>query len=113
MESMHLVADLECLHSLDDIDAIVRFMHHAIAKTDLSIEHMGVRAFQNGSDFGPGITGLALLSTSHMAVHTAPERTTLNRDLYSCKPFPVDVIKNLVDAEFGIWRINRWDVLSR
>ena len=113
MESLHLVADLECRHALDDIVAVEDFMFRAIAKTGLTIRDIKVESFANGSPFGPGITGLALLTTSHMAVHTAPERGTLNLDLYSCQPFPTEVIKSLLGVAFGINRINRWDLLSR
>ena len=36
---------------------------------------------------GPGgITGLALLAESHLAVHTFPEYGTLSLNLYCCKP---------------------------
>jgi S-adenosylmethionine decarboxylase len=50
-----------------------------------------------------GITGLALLSESHLACHTYPEHGIATFNLYCCRPRPewpwADVLSELLDAQ--------------
>jgi S-adenosylmethionine decarboxylase len=50
-----------------------------------------------------GITGLALLSESHLACHTYPEHGIATFNLYCCRPRPewrwADVLSELLGAE--------------
>ena len=113
-ETMHLIGDLRCSHGLDDSKVVESFMRSAIDLCKLTIEHFYIQTFPNGSEFGPGITGMALLSESHMIVHTAPEREKFNIDLFSCRPFRVATIMDLIKDCFGIpTQCNRWDLISR
>lgn len=112
-ESMHLIADLVCSKGLDDVGTVQSFMESVIAITDLHIEHFHVQEFSNGSEFGPGITGMALLSESHMVVHTAPDRQSLNIDLFSCRPFRPFCVQEEVERHFGVPVCKRWDLISR
>ena len=112
-ESMHLIADLTCPKGLDDAEGIESFMRQVIQSTGLTIQHFHLQEFKNGSGFGPGITGMALLSESHMVVHTAPERNTLNLDLFSCRPFSEETVEIAIENFFGVTVRQRWQVLTR
>ncbi|MFX0168584.1 MAG: S-adenosylmethionine decarboxylase [Candidatus Hodarchaeota archaeon] len=53
-----------------------------------------------GSPENPGLTGLAVIDYSHIAVHTFPFSGDLFIDLFSCKPFPVTQIMNFIKETF-------------
>lgn len=110
---MMLIGDLTCSQYLNDPKVIETFMRQAIAATGLQIAHFHIQEFKNGSSFGPGITGMALLSESHMVVHTAPERRGFNLDLFSCKPFDASRVNNLVHITFRPDATHRWEVVRR
>lgn len=109
----HLLADIQCKMGLSDPLNIQAFIL-ALAKTaSLTIRHLQIQEFANGSKFGPGITGIAILSESHIALHTTPERHYLNLDVFSCKELNAEAIWLLLGQYFGVERVDRWDVLRR
>lgn len=116
MGPQHLIADLTCVKGLDSAQTVERFMRDVIDIAGLHIRHFHLEQFSNGSSFGPGITGMALLSESHMVVHTAPAeggRGRMHLDLFSCKPFPVDAVRERILHAFGPYAQSRWEVLAR
>lgn len=48
-----------------------------------------------------GITGLALLSESHLAIHTFPEHGFAAMNLYSCRARPQPPFEALLKAQLG------------
>lgn len=56
--------------------------------------------------FGPdaGITGVVIVSESHLAVHTWPERgdCTVNIDIFSCRPFDALKIFNQIKTDWDM-----------
>ena len=51
---------------------------------------------------GSGVTGLAVLAESHIAVHTWPELASVQMDIYSCKEYDVRQVRDKVVVDFGI-----------
>ena len=47
-------------------------------------------------EFNPGITAIAIISESHIAVHTYPEADHASIDIFTCSPNPTK-IKNLLE----------------
>lgn len=54
---------------------------------DLDLHLVGEMIWHQFPDTG-GITGLALLSESHLACHTFPEHRSLCLNVFSCRPRP-------------------------
>lgn len=48
-----------------------------------------------------GVTGVVVLSTSHVAVHTWPHRSYLVMDLYSCRDFSSRPVLSTIRDYFG------------
>lgn len=53
-----------------------------------------------------GITGMCVISTSHMSIHCWPLRKCFSMDVFSCKVFDADVAKQLVKNELGVENVN-------
>jgi S-adenosylmethionine decarboxylase len=108
-----LIADVHCTEALEKADVVEAFSRQVISVTGLHVRHYHAEAFTNGSEFGPGITTMALLSESHLVVHTAPERGMLNVDLYSCRAFDAELVRGLIELHFAPDRWDYWEVLAR
>jgi S-adenosylmethionine decarboxylase len=69
---------------------------------DLNLHPCGEAQWQQFPD-SHGITGLYLLSESHLACHTFPEHGSLCLNLFCCRPRPEwgfsDHLKRMFDAE--------------
>jgi S-adenosylmethionine decarboxylase len=48
-----------------------------------------------------GVTGVVVLSTSHVAIHTWPHRGYANIDVYSCRNFDDDAIVRVAGQVYG------------
>ncbi|MGE0824542.1 MAG: S-adenosylmethionine decarboxylase family protein [Candidatus Binatia bacterium] len=70
---------------LRDLQTLRRLCDHIIIDLDLHVIGQGV-----WQQFPPpgGVTGLFLLSESHLAYHTYPEANIATFNLYCCRPRP-------------------------
>lgn len=57
-----------------------------------------------------GVTGLAVLSTSHAAIHTWPEEAGATFDIHSCRDFNPEVVENLIRNFFAAHKIDMYDL---
>jgi hypothetical protein len=111
----HLIVDATAHSNLSNKVEIRRFADELIAVTGLHKEHDWLKVFPNGhrpwwqpwkkrhpTSFGPGITYSAVLSESHLAIHTVPEEQYIHLDLFSCREFGVEAVFNLMRRSFEI-----------
>lgn len=89
--------DPAALRSLDTLKALF-----ARIVSDLTLRPLSDATWHVFPDPG-GITGLLLLSESHLACHTFPERGFASFNLYCCRPRPewpwADVLREVLSAE--------------
>lgn len=110
---MHFILDVECEHSLDDLAHVVNFVIDTVTILDLTINSMQSKEFSNGDSYGPGISVVALLSESHMNVHTRPEINMLQMCLHSCKEFDENEVIAVLNSRFGVKQIKDMNILER
>lgn len=67
-------------------------------QVELDVCKLGREPFQDEG----GITCLACLSTSHVAIHTWPLRGEFHFDLYSCRPFDLRALVSLVQEALDV-----------
>ena len=79
----HVLADLHGVDArlLKDEKRLIRAIHHALDLGGFTVVGRVSHQFTGG---GNGVTGIWLLSQSHAAFHTYPERNYMALDILSC-----------------------------
>jgi S-adenosylmethionine decarboxylase len=88
---------------LRDIDAVRNVCDEVIA--DLALRVVGEPMWHQFPQPG-GVTGLYLLSESHLACHTFPETGLATFNLYCCRPRPPFAWEQLLRIALGASRVN-------
>ena len=79
---------------------IIKFTYHLIDAIDMKIHgEPWLERFGEGNKFG--ITLLAMISTSNISCHFVEESNTLYFNLFSCKSFDIQTVKDLLKVYFG------------
>jgi S-adenosylmethionine decarboxylase len=96
---MHIIIDLFDAEYLDDIERIEAVMRECIEKCGAHLLHIYLHHFTPNN----GVTGVAVLSESHISVHTWPERNFAAFDIFMCgdsKPeLAIEILKNRFNAK--------------
>ena len=98
----HLIIDgLECdKQKLDDYGTIKKLLDELPEK--IAMKRLSKPMIWRGSPHLPGLTGVVVIETSHIAFHTFTDTGKVNIDLYSCKDFDNDMVVNEFRNAFGI-----------
>ena len=104
---MHLVIDgyQADASSLTDVDLVHDFL-------DWFPDHIGmtriappqVYTYRSRKTKDWGVSGFVLIAESHITVHTFPERSYLNVDIFSCREFDPGESLDIVKKWFGLDR---------
>ena len=90
---MHVIIDLYEAEHLDDIELVESAMRECVEKCGAHLLHIHLHHFTPNH----GVTGVAVLSESHISVHTWPERAFAAFDIFMCgsaKPeLAIDILK--------------------
>jgi len=104
----HLVADALTDTNLDSLATVSDFILESVHQVGLTLVHIHGQEFKNGSNLGPDISVIGMLSKSHMSVHTSPEHRLIQVDLYSRKEFNPERIRVLMDHTFKVTSYILW-----
>lgn len=108
----HLIADVIARVELN-ANQIKAFMSGVVNEIGLHVVHYWFQHFPNGGQFGSGISAFYILSESHFVVHTAPERQTVNLDLFSCREFDGSQVRAAMQKAWDVQHWTRWEVIWR
>ena len=108
---MHLIVDGYGGDSglLEDPDIIFRFLDEypdAIGMTKITVPQVYTYEGQRPED--KGLSGFVLIAESHISVHTFPDRSYLNVDVFSCKDFDSDLALKQIPSIFSIGKMKHW-----
>ena len=102
MNYNHLIIDgLECdPKKLDDAEAIKTLLDTLPGKIEM--KKLCEPIILRGADHLPGLTGVVVIETSHIAFHTFTDVNKVNIDIYSCKDFDNEMVLDEFKKAFGI-----------
>jgi S-adenosylmethionine decarboxylase len=96
---MHIIVDLYDAQYLDDIERVEAVIRECIKQCGAHLLHIHLHHFTPNN----GVTGVAVLSESHISVHTWPERNFAAFDIFMCgdsKPeLAIEILKNRFNAK--------------
>jgi S-adenosylmethionine decarboxylase len=96
---MHVIVDLYEAEHLDDIELVESAMRECIEKCGAHLLHIHLHHFTPND----GVTGVAVLSESHISVHTWPERKFAAFDIFMCgtaePELAIDILKDRFKAK--------------
>lgn len=96
---MHITIDLYDAEQLDNIEFVEAVMRECIEICGAHLLHIHLHHFTPND----GVTGVAVLSESHISVHTWPERKFAAFDIFMCgnaKPeLAVEILRDRFNAK--------------
>lgn len=112
---MHLVIDgFGCdYNQAGDPEHIRQFLDsfpESIEMTKISDPLVTIYHGKHPEDWG--VSGFVMIAESHISVHTFPERSHINIDVFSCKEFDAKKASEQITNHFQLERIRSW-ILAR
>jgi len=98
---MHLALDVRGTKGFDQPQVVSDLILNIVRLLDLDLVFLHVQEFPNGSSYGPGISGIAIIKESHICIHTAPEKNLIQLCVHSCNDFDYVGLRDLVAKAFG------------
>lgn len=93
----HLIVDLFGASKLDDVDHMERAMRRCVEEAGATMLNIDLHHFTpNG-----GVSGVAVLSESHISVHTWPEADYGAFDVFMCGDAKPHLCVDILKEEFG------------
>lgn len=93
MEGKHLLVDcFECDRTvIDNADNLYNVFYEIVKRIKMKI--LVPPIIQRQFEGLPGLSGLCMICTSHIAIHCFPEeKNKVNVDIYSCRDFDENVV---------------------
>ncbi len=101
---MHLTVDGRGapMSHMTDLDFVYRFLDEFPESVGMTkITHPHVLRYVGAQTEDWGLSGFVIIAESHISVHTFPERSYVNIDVFSCKNFDTDRAAKEIKRIFG------------
>jgi S-adenosylmethionine decarboxylase len=110
---MHLLVDgfggdLEKLKNQEFVYKFLDEFPSSIKMNKISGPHVTIYSGPIAEDWG--VSGFVMIAESHISIHTFPDRSYTNIDIFSCKNFDEDLALSLINDAFMFQRIKLWKV---
>ena len=102
MAGLHILLDARASLGLTDRRAVEDWIRWAAEDAGMTILGTQSHLLQSPLDSGPGVTALAVIAESHIAVHTWPEWGIITMDMFSCRRFNTLSIVDSFTRTFGV-----------
>lgn len=102
---MHLQLDGYSTHSnLNNAEIIRAFISDLANLAGMTIVNgPTVHSFRDSIHPEYGLSAFAIIAESHISVHTWPDYNYITVDLFSCRPFDVDAVRQFIQSAFSIF----------
>ena len=103
----HLIIRAEANKVPTDEEQLTEWLKEFIDSIDMKIL-MGPYVKYCNVEGNRGITGIAVIETSHIAIHVwdEPNPALMQIDVYSCAEFNVDEIANKIKSDFDVVKLD-------
>jgi len=104
----HIILEMWGCQNLDSVDTAERALREMVSALDVNLLDLKVYPFSP-----VGVTGMAIVSESHLVIHTWPEHGYAAVDVFTCgsprdPEAAVEVLRRLfVPERIGVMEINR------
>ncbi len=102
---MHLIMDARNIgndNKLCQLSVVKSWANAVIAATKMKARNWIIDVLDKDDETEPGISIIVEIATSHIAIHTWPEKGRLNADVFSCKPFDEAKVVELLENHFDV-----------
>lgn len=115
VETMHLIIDGYSGDSqkMQDVDFIRQLLDVYPSKIGMTkISHPKVSKYIGSKPEDWGVSAFVLIAESHISIHTFPERSYINIDIFSCKEFDAEQAIKDFQQKFGLAEVRSY-ILNR
>ena len=113
MAGLHLILDARASIGLANRKAVEDWIRWAAEVSGMTILGTQSHLLPTPLDSGPGVTALAVIAESHIAVHTWPESGIITMDMFSCRHFKALPIVDSFTRTFGITEVLLYNEIPR
>ena len=112
---MHLIidgyrGDVQKMQDIDFIYQLLDIYPSQIGMTKISPPKVSKYIGSKSEDWG--VSAFVLIAESHISIHTFPERSYINIDIFSCKEFNAEQTIKDLQQQFGLAEIRSY-ILNR
>jgi len=98
---------------MQDADFIYRLLDSYPARINMTkISPPKVSKYIGSKPKDWGVSGFVLIAESHISIHTFPERSYINIDIFSCKEFDAEETIKDLQQKFGLSEVRSY-ILNR
>jgi S-adenosylmethionine decarboxylase len=92
---------------------VAAFLTDLVGRIGMRILAGPLVAEENGDPMHRGWSGVIILYESHAAIHTYPELGQAFLDIFSCKPYDVALVREILSEAFGKFTILEQSIFDR